>query len=562
MGGDCGAPIVVFCDTLIQQVAATNFNTCISELKLNNQSTYGGLDNNRQSVPMANATAITYELCRVACGTAQEPFTWTNFSQQFSAWLLPYLALISQLPFGAKHRLDNLMSVFLTVGSPALAGYSLVLTVLNARWVTRRFEAVSYPNKGYAVRILNGLQHAPLRIASEDSLLSSLVLLPHNDDWWCELADYLDYTHTWSISAATSIVWVIVAFIFTVVDSLGNVSDNINSNGQAVGSIWLWLLPIVIGWLQLSPKCDSARLRIAITRANAIAFVASDHGVVKASAISNRRAVSIDALSEGSLSSADEDRSPPIYNYARSLHWSHSAEEVLTAFHMASKNASAHRPVDPGVLWQEGDKGNDIHPDNRVGSPEAVDAYCQLPQYTIRSRWAAGVFSRMAIASLISLVMQWGTTGAAIIVVWFTPTIGLGCRSGSFVLYGVLSTLVWIMLVTSSILVHYSSYSQQSLSARLAALGAKQLNWMGKFVAIFNSVWIVAICVFQFSNVFDTCYCNSSVLGLGKNAFDVITLSAQELGIIRGSWIGGLVMASVCSIGFISLMNLLVDPSN
>jgi hypothetical protein len=51
--------------------------------------------------------------------------------QKFSAWLLPWLALLSQLPFGATHRLDNFVSVLLAVGSPTLAAYSLTLTVLN-----------------------------------------------------------------------------------------------------------------------------------------------------------------------------------------------------------------------------------------------------------------------------------------------------------------------------------------------------------------------------------------------------------------------------------------------
>ncbi|KAF8834534.1 hypothetical protein BDN67DRAFT_859393, partial [Paxillus ammoniavirescens] len=69
--------------------------------------------------------AITIDACYSQCGTGQEPFNWQTFSQDFGAWLLPYLALISQLPFRGKDHLDNLISAVLKVGSLTLAGYSL-----------------------------------------------------------------------------------------------------------------------------------------------------------------------------------------------------------------------------------------------------------------------------------------------------------------------------------------------------------------------------------------------------------------------------------------------------
>src|SRR6266446_1906807 len=100
----------------------------------------GKTDNHGNLLPpsTSNATAITYDLCVSQCGAGQEPFQWTVFSQQFSSWQLPWLALVSQLPYGANDKLDNLESMLLTLGSPtlALAAYSLALTVLNRRWIT------------------------------------------------------------------------------------------------------------------------------------------------------------------------------------------------------------------------------------------------------------------------------------------------------------------------------------------------------------------------------------------------------------------------------------------
>ena len=204
---------------------------------------------------------------------------WMVFSQQFSSWLLPWLTLVSQLPFGTNDKFDNFVAMLLTVGSPTLAAYSLALTVMNGRWIARRFSSYNYPNTKNAIRILASLQQSPLQVSSDESLLSSLVVLRENDEWWTELVVWLDYTYTWSISAVASIIWVVIAYLFAVIDSFsGDVTTTVDTNGQSVGSVWLWLLPVVVGWLQISPKCDSVRLDTAVSRANRIAYVATPNG--------------------------------------------------------------------------------------------------------------------------------------------------------------------------------------------------------------------------------------------------------------------------------------------
>ena len=295
-----------------------------------------------------------YDLCISQCGAGQEPFQWSAFSQQFSSWLLPWLALISQLPFRANDKLDNLESMLLTLGSPTLAAYSLALTVLNGRWIAQLFLNYRYPNVKNAVQILSSLQQSALRINTDDVLLASLIMLPQNNEWWKELEVWLEYAHTWSISAATSIAWVIIAYVFTIIDYFSQDLQSLNANGQGVGSIgslWLWLLPIVVGWLQLSPKCDSIRLHKAVDRANSIAYVAnpsptSESPPIKAENISKKHAISI-KRTELDGARLDECSTPPIYNYARFLPWVRSVVVVSEAFGIICERDHHHDPVIP-----------------------------------------------------------------------------------------------------------------------------------------------------------------------------------------------------------------------
>jgi hypothetical protein len=46
-------------------------------------------------------TQFTYKECVDTCGAGVGAFNWTMFSQDFSTWLLPWIALMFQLPFGA-----------------------------------------------------------------------------------------------------------------------------------------------------------------------------------------------------------------------------------------------------------------------------------------------------------------------------------------------------------------------------------------------------------------------------------------------------------------------------
>jgi hypothetical protein len=540
-----------------------NFTQCFADIRAGVYGPYGGTDANGNPLSnISDAVGITYALCKTACETGPEPFAWTSFSQKFSSWLLPSLALLSQLPFGAGDMFENLTSVVLAVGSPTLAGYSLILTALNGLWVAQRFSDISYPNVDRAFRIMINLQQAPLNIINEHGLLQSLVVLPENDKWWEELAVWLDFTHTWSISAAASIIWVFLAYLFTVIDAFSSlppnpVANSDSSDGQSVGTVWLWLLPVVGGWLQISPKCDILRLGSALSRANTIAYVAAPEGpaVVDCEAW----AFTMDSMSDDAMH-ADEKCTAPIFNYARLLPWTQNVEEVVAVFRHASDNAREHKRVDALPEWVEGSDESQVQSENRRGNLEQVIHYCTSSSSEIRSRWGPNVWSRMLIASLIALSLQWSTAGAAIIIVWYSPTVGLGCRSGSYLLYAAASTISWMLLVASSIVTHFLASSKYRVSPRLRNFGimvAVGLRRMGKTVATYNAIWIILVCIFQFNNFYDRCYCNSSVTGLKGSAYDTIIGGANEL---AGPWIGGVTLACGSAFMFIFFVNLCINP--
>ncbi|KAK7038448.1 hypothetical protein R3P38DRAFT_3350476 [Favolaschia claudopus] len=290
-----------------------------------------------------------------------------------STWLLPFLALVSQLPFGANNRVDNLMTILLNVGSPTLATYSLMLTLLNTRWAKLRFSKITYPNADAVAHILSKLQQTV-------DCSRPLIVLPENDVWWSDLLVSLDinFAYTWSFANVASICWVAIAFLLTIIDTFTdsisiNLSSPSNFIGLTVAFAWLWLIPLVITWLQFGSGCDRVTLHRALKQANRNVCVATENGApVLASTKSGQRAISI-APYNGSLTS-DEHRTPPVYNYARLFRWSAAVDTVYAAFTVASQRAALHLPVE-GTVWETGDHECEIKADNRRGSMESVSNY-------------------------------------------------------------------------------------------------------------------------------------------------------------------------------------------
>jgi hypothetical protein len=251
-------------------------------------------------------------------------------------------------------------------------------------------------------------------------------MLPQNDEWWEELVVWLEYPHTWSISAATSIAWVVIAYVFTIIDYFSQgIQNALNSNGGSIGSLLLWLLPIVIGWLQLSPKCDSIRLHQAVERANSIAYVASPTSQpIKASNIFRKRGISI-KRSKLDEAQRDERSTPPIYNYARFFPWVQAVVVVSDAFGIICERDHHHDPVVHGTEWRdrnsEGGGALTASQVENYSRPRPGSVY-SCP----RHKWGldTSALSRMFMASALAPTLQWGTTGAAVIIIWFTPTVG------------------------------------------------------------------------------------------------------------------------------------------
>ena len=85
-------------------------------------------------------------------------------------------------------------------------------------------------------------------------------------------------------------------------------------------------------------------------------------------------------------------------------------------------------------------------------------------------------------------------------------------------------------------------------------------RYLGKVLATFNATWILLACMFQFTNFYDRCYCNSSVFWLRNHAYNVISIGNDDLSALKDTWIGGAFMAAGSAIVYVLFIYVYINP--
>ena len=287
----------------------------------------------QQGSPTASlddAWGISYTSCDILCGTENnaEFYDWNFLSQGITSWLIPWLALSAQLPFETKNKTTNFAALLLTLGSPAIAAYSLALTLLNARRINQKFRHVREENQWLhrplqikaikaARSILIETQHVPIQVCNgQRREISQLIVRPENWAWWCSLRQKLLTTkRKWTYSLYAQVGWVCVSQILAIIDFFTATMTSHSSIGigLAINSLWLWMIPIVLGWVYVGTQNSAASIKAALTDTDVPTLGSERHFMGECVGLRDR--TTYDNFSELSRHSLDSNEIPQIESH-------------------------------------------------------------------------------------------------------------------------------------------------------------------------------------------------------------------------------------------------------
>ena len=625
-----------------------------------------------------DAWGISVEECFSTCDTIDADFRFDDFSASFTNWLLPWLALIAQLPFQTDGPFNDVMSMLLAVGSPALITYSLCITIFNRARISRKFAQLkndaknSYVKRLYyqliermeiACYVLQESQQAPMRAWEGNGWLSSLILLDSNQAWWESVHKHLTSTRRGvTTSLVAQVLFAVVAWLFTIIAAFDSLGDTETGLSISCSGMWLWMIPVIAGWVGVGSQSDKGTIADALEATAVPCYRAqpadgNDQGTPKPKPGSQdgirqmagmlappselegvadgfrpgphdeesfhqnqdqvdsvngltlvntcgsteaneksgpngnietlmhedkqmspnekdiKKLTRQDSFIYPSLTSAKhhvphmysaaltghEGEEGPIYNYARVFTAARFAETIIHGFDNAIKAIADGKS--PTGQWRRNDlDGKPVHlHENILGTAEQYARFCGFEQNTeIRECYGAWgaipkkVWRHILVSMIAALFVLWGTAGPSVLIGMTTPAAGLGCRSGSYVLYGCLATLSFFSLLAAS----FCSHSIMLRHQRGRPLGRVTpaifvvLKAIGCFLASINAVWLVLSSIFELAGIFDTCFCQSAYIGLRKHGWILLFKTADDLASTAESiWVGSIAFGSaVCVI--------------
>ncbi|GJC87475.1 hypothetical protein ColLi_10313 [Colletotrichum liriopes] len=541
-----------------------------------------------------DAWGISIGLCKEYCGrdNLNMVTSFNRLAAGSTSYLLPWLALTAQLPYETGSTEADIMSVCVGLGSPVLMAFSLMMTILNKRWIRRRFKylAGSCEGDGFnqmrvrlkSARIIaEESRQAPTRLSQRHGWLARLVMLDANTSWWREAASSLRSTRrgaTLSLYAQLSVA--VIAWVLTAIGSLKTkVGDTEEALVLSAGSLWIWLVPVIIGWVLVGTQNKEDTIRTALGNANNRIGVENEETGIEV--ISDRKSATLAdpdtrCVNVPVPTRANRNGRPrmnlgifdvvgfqrqqgPVFNYARSVSWLNFADRLYMAFEAATdrmkeQNGLSSQPdtttddhvrisADCGLapdMCTHGNAQSQSFPTTPVLSDnggsrqhlllaEAPPGHelVEYPSLGEMSPVAMSTFWRhVALSMIVALALQWGTTGWAIYMSYETVVKGLGCRSGSYVIYGILATASCAAMLASAWLSHSTMRGYQyelNTTRHLTGYGTTRLRGaaavitrlFGQFLLVGNTIWLLVISIFELIGFFDSCYCAGTQLSKG-----------------------------------------------
>ena len=224
---------------------------------------------------------------------------------------------------------------------------------------------------------------------------------------------------------------------------------------------------------------------------------------------------------------------------------------IVEMFSCSMIHQSEHQSVS-GKSWDFLASNYDT---NLKGTPQAMSQYVSK-SYTdnknliVHSKRLSGLKTNCVGAAFVAIILFWYTTGAGILIAYETPTVGLSCDSGGYLLYGLLVTYSWILLLLSAYLSHQHTINTErgEPNSWWYCLLAAFTCYTGRLIAGINALWLLCASVFQFTNLYNTCWCSTSSLGLRSRAWLVLFASNTQIASASTApWVGGVFLAVVVS---------------
>jgi hypothetical protein len=403
-----------------------------------------------------DTSLISREGCRHVCGTGTAYYPWKDVSSTLTTWILPVVGTLLQAPFESNASARTALAITRWIGSPiASLSYVLWNIKVSAKAALMVDMAVPYdetPHRKtdfgsirdsmFLLLVMNQYALSPdvvkyrkkeaeclLRIA-----LFSRDLKLTDTDKSLRVVRYIlaqelrEMRRRGAVPVFVSIMWFLFAFALSVESAFGSLGQNTTAHDLALGCLLAWF-PILI----LGSVVDRNPIAAEAIRKKLNHLV--DHVRNALHDDANRRAFINTFHTHPDFKRLE----------ARVESMAHAEENALEFFTEFAGQARVrwHYGAAHPILSDIEDcyiaaKGRNWLADERDARMNLVLGAVNdegLMWFDIREFWQV----------LSAVIIVGGSCGGAFILSYFTPTVGLGCRSGGYTIF--FSVALGLMIV-------------------------------------------------------------------------------------------------------------------
>ena len=492
---------------------------------------------------------------------------------------------IAQLPYETPTPFQDVLSALEALGSPMLIAFSLVLSMRLKSRIADAFDNVItlaersnlkdtrpliYSRLLSARTVVIETLQAPMRVSDSVGWLSSLIVLDANHQWWERAQSILiDLRRGVTVSLIMQTLIALISWIFTVINSITSAGDSTTPNAISSSILWIWLVPVVTGWVAVGTQyrygtTDRALHSALYTNWRLIRRSASNdngpklvngpqEGVMAASGTIEQSDYEIDESlpSRNNFDIKEEDlendnhligssqvmgiphrfgvgltgaqHAPgPTNNYSRLLSHMSFCQSIVQGFRIliidlvnrerdSQETDENHDQMEEAncVTVRKGLSQRLTYSENmsKARSITFTSTYKTFEMLALpRGRDCAAILKTdIAIAFAIAAMLQYGTTGGALIVAYNTLPVGIGCRAATYLLYAFLATVSFGFQTSAAILSHKMMLRHevgQDVGKNMS-LAFVVLRIGGSLVGAVNGVWLVISCFMQLAGLYD-----------------------------------------------------------
>lgn len=482
---------------------SANFTRCALEYlqspELIKKYNYSGLVH---LLPPNPRTQITYRGCVALCGTGNDWYGWSVSSSFITTWLLPILGTLLQAPFESNAFWRTIKAICRWVGSP-MSSLSYILWNIKVSGKCALFVdmAIPYEDRSsdpdgdfaslrdsfYLLMNINEYEMKPfisltkeaeglLRVALFSKDLKIMGRRKSLRQMRKKLAGELRSNRRRGVVPVfVSTLWFLFSLGISIQSAFGYLGDNAQAHDLAIG--------LFMGWFPVSSDCDTTQaLYMLIDIQVLILSSIVDRNPIASDDIRRKLNKLVDAVCE---SLQDEENR---LEFARSFRDLPQSQQMAVWLDQIATQAQL---IKHGYFTGFAGQGRvRFH----YGAAHAIlidieKAYVAAhgrgwlkDEHEARSSLVLGETERSFVwfdgrqlwQILSALAIVGGTTAGAFILSFYTPTVGLSCRSGGYVVFAVVA---FGLLILEFVTWMYTSPVRNEkqwrrLSERLDRLGA------------------------------------------------------------------------------------------